>query len=88
MKIKEGYLLRMLGTQPMVVATGQAAQDFKGIVRLHGAAAFLWEQVAERDCTEEDLVEALLTNYDVDRETAQADVAAFVKTIVEEGFVE
>ena len=86
MKIKDGYMLRQLGSQPVVVATGDAAQDFKGLVRLHGTGSFLWEQLADHDCTAEDLVEALLAEYNVDRETAQSDVESFLEIVIEEGF--
>ena len=46
----------------------------------------LWNRLQE-ECTEEDLVNALLAEYQVDRETAAADVKAFVQQMREVGIL-
>ena len=37
--------------------------------------------MAEKDCTEEELVDAILAEYEVDRETVVADVHRIVETL-------
>lgn len=76
MKIKEGYILRKVGTQNVVVAVGEASRDFNGIIRLNETGRFLWEQLSE-DKTEEQLTAALLEHYEVSEDKAKADVKAF-----------
>ena len=39
--------------------------------------------MAEKDCTEADLVEALLAEYEVEREIAERDVHAVVELLKE-----
>lgn len=77
MKIKDGFMLRQVGGQAIVVAVGEASRDFNGIIKLNGVGQFLWEALTE-DTTEEALVEKVLSSYEVEKDVASADVAAFV----------
>ena len=77
MKIKEGFILRKISDTYVVVAVGEAAKDFKGMVTLNETGGFLWEKLSE-GATEEQLVDALLENYDVDKALASTDVKAFI----------
>jgi hypothetical protein len=53
--------------------------DLEGSVylKLNGTGRVLWERLTS-PATEDDLVRALLAAYDIDKERATADVAAFV----------
>lgn len=86
MKIKEGFMLRQVGEQIIVVAVGSASRDFNGIIRLNSVGKFIWEALSE-DLTEIELVAKLLDNYNVDEDTAKADVKAFVNKLEEAGLV-
>ena len=76
MKIRNGFMLRKVGGQNVVVAVGAASRDFNGIIKLNETGAFLWE-LLKSERTPKELTEALLAEYDIDRETAAADVEAF-----------
>ena len=82
MRIKEGYLLREVAGNYIVVAVGEAVKEFNGLVNLNESAAFLWKQL-EEDKTEEQLVAALLGEYEVEEQKAKEDVSAFVKKLQE-----
>ena len=86
MKIKNGLKLREVGGVNIVVAVGEMAASFKGVVRLNATGTFLWKQL-ESDTSESELVASLLEKYDVNEETAKADVYAFVSMIREAGFL-
>ncbi len=77
MKIKDGYILRKVAGQHIVVPIGEAARQFNGMISLNDSGAFLWEQMAE-DTTRNELVEKLLAEYDVDAQKAEVGVDAFV----------
>lgn len=82
MKIKSGFILRNVGGQNVVVAVGAASRSFSGIIRLNETGRFLWEQLnAEK--TEEELCDALLSEYELSAEQARADVSAFVQKLKE-----
>lgn len=77
MRIKKGFLLRKVGGQNVVVAVGEASLEFNGIIRLNDTGKFLWEQLIN-DSTEEQLLAALLNEYDIDEAGAKADIAEFL----------
>ena len=80
MKIKNGFMLRQVGEQTIVVAVGEASRDFNGIIRLNQVGKFLWNALSE-ELDENGLVSKLLEAYDVDQATAQADVGNFVNKL-------
>ncbi len=80
MKIKDGFMLRKVGGQFVVVALGEASRDFNGIIRLNETGKFLWEQLSE-DKTEEQLLAALTAEYETDEAQAKADISDFVESL-------
>ena len=80
MKIKEGFLLRKIASQTMVVAVGQASKEFNGIIRLNPTGEFLWEKL-QSDVTVDELVDAMTAEYDIDEATARADIESFIDTL-------
>lgn len=82
MKIKDGFVLRNVCGEYIVVAVGRQTLDFKGLIKLNESGAFLWEQL-KNDCTEEALLAALLAEYAVEESVAKADVAAFLASLKE-----
>ena len=85
MRIKKDFTIQKVGASYVAVAVGETSKDFHGMVRLNETGAFLWKLLSEKDCTEEDLVEALLGEYEVSREIAARDVHAVVKSLEENG---
>lgn len=87
MKIKDGYMLRSIAGYSVVVPIGDSTLDFNGVINLNETGTTLWKAL-ENDATEEDLVKALLAEYDVDNERALTDVRSFVKKMLEAGLIE
>ena len=78
MKIKEGFLLRDVAGNHVVVPVGQV--DFDGMIKLNETGAFLWNLMS-RDTDADHLVNALLSEYNVDRSAAAKDVEAFLQKL-------
>jgi hypothetical protein len=87
MKIKDGFILREVAGNYIVVAVGDAVKEFNGVINLNETGAFLWERLNEDTCVEA-LVAALLGEYDVDEKTARQAVEAFVQKLNDHGFLE
>ena len=77
MKLKEGFILRQVAGKTVVLPCDDAL-DLNVMITLNGTGAFLWEHL-QAETTQEELVAALLGEYDVDEETARNSVAAFVE---------
>ena len=86
MKIKDGFVLRQVAGQGVVIATGEASTEFSGMVKLNGTGSFIWEKVAE-GLDEDAIAKALTAEYDATPEKAASDVAAFVAKMRENGFL-
>lgn len=86
MKIKEGFLLREVAGETVVIPSGDSL-DLNMMITLNSTGAFLWEKL-QADTTEDALVAALLAEYDVDEATAKEAVQAFVEKLKENDIVE
>ena len=87
MKIKDGFVLRKLADSHIVVPLGNQIGDFGSIIKLSESGAFLWQQL-ECEKTVDELVVALTTEYDVNKEKAKIDVMAFVDKLKSSGLLE
>lgn len=82
MKIKEGFILRKVGIQFVVAATGKASEHFNGMMRLNESGAFAF-RLMQQGITEEELAIRLMEEYEVSEQTARKDVAAFTAALRE-----
>lgn len=87
MKIKDGFSLYQVADSYVVVPDGETPLDFNGMVTLNETGDFLWK-LLEGEHTREQLVEALLEEYDVSPEQAGQSVDCFVAELEENGFVQ
>ena len=85
MKLKEGFLLRQVAGETVVLPSGSEL-DLNMMITLNGTGAFLWK-LLEQETDEQALVSALLASYDVDEATARRCVAAFVQKLNDNGFL-
>lgn len=77
MKTKKGFMLRNVAGRDIVVPIGQASVDFNGVINLNESGAFLWKELA-KGCTYDELLNALLREYDVSEDIASRDIDAFL----------
>lgn len=85
MKIKEGFILRKIAGQTVVLPTG-GDLDLNMMITLNETGAFLWGHLQE-ETDEAALVRALLAEYDVTPEIAAKAVAAFVEKLKKNDFL-
>lgn len=82
MKVKDGFILRKVGRQFVVAATGEASKNFNGMLRLNEEAAFAFE-LLQKGTTQEELISALMEKYAGEEAVVRADVAAFLEKLKE-----
>lgn len=86
MKLREGFLLREIAGDTVVIPTGETV-DLNMMITLNETGRFLWQRL-ETETDEASLTAALLAEYDVDELTAQTHVAAFVRKLKEHEFLQ
>ena len=87
MKIKKGFVLRVVGGEHVVVPVGEMSKTFHGLINLNETGAFLWRFFSEEHTIEE-AIDALCAEYEADREQVTADVHRFVDVLTRNNFCE
>lgn len=81
MKLKEGFILRQVAGENVVLSVS-ADVDLNGMITLNDTGCTLWKRL-EQEAQMSDLTAALLEEYEVDEQTAQAAAARFVEKLKE-----
>lgn len=87
MRIKEGFELREMCGEHIIIATGVANIDFSTVISLNESAAWLWRMVEGKEFTPETLAEMLMQQYEVDEATALTDAEELASRWVNVGIV-
>lgn len=85
MKLKDGFILREVAGEHVVIPSGDAL-DLNMMITLNETGTFLWKNL-ESETDEESLVSALLGEYDVEEPAARKHVSAFVAKLKEHDFL-
>ena len=89
MRIKQGFVLREVCGERVIVGEGLGAINFGKLLALNETAAWLWQQAqAMGDFTIEALAEKLCEEYEVEAGEAKADVEQMVAEWQNVGVVE
>lgn len=80
MKVKEGFIVKKVIDDYVVVPVGDNFMDFSSIINLNETGAFLW-QCMENDITKDELVNLLSKEYEVDVSEVKDDVADFIESL-------
>ncbi len=87
MHVKSGFMLREIAGQSVVVPLGARVVEFNGIMTLSESGALLWRRL-ENGATIEEMVELLLQEYEIDRDTASKDVEEFIDNMASNKLIE
>ena len=89
MKAKKGFITREVCGETVLLATGEENIDFTNIISLNETALFLWEKASQQEAfTVEDMVDWLVSEYEVSREEALSDCQELVSQWAEAGILE
>lgn len=88
MRKKEGFVLRQIANEAVVVGESLELIDFDRLVSLNASAAYIWEAI-DTAAFDVDSVSTLLTKrYEVDKVTATNDAIELLNIWLEAGIIE
>ncbi len=87
MKIKKEFITRTIAEETVVVPTGAAAARLNGMITLNDTGAFIWKFLQEEH-TKEELLAAMLEEFEVDEACAREDIEGFTGVLMEQGMLE
>lgn len=88
MRIKQGYKVREIAGENVVVMPRVNGVDFTRIISLNESSLILWKALEGSDFTVEDVADVLTSNFEVDAATAHQDAARWVERMQECDLVE
>lgn len=80
MKIKDGFLLKEIAGEYIVVPVGENLVDFSAMIALNETGAFLWDKL-KVDKTKKQLINDVLSEYNIDEDTITKDIDEFVEIL-------
>ena len=88
MKIKEGFVLRTVMGETVVIPVGETSEKFHGMIKLNQTGADIWKGVVD-GLSEDEIAKSLMEKYeDVDYETALRGTQKIVGMMKDEGIIE
>lgn len=84
MKIKEGFVLRQVAGDTVVLPAGD--MDINAMITLNETGAFLWQKL-EQEITVDELVAEVLKVYETDEATARPAVEGFIEKLKSHDFL-
>lgn len=77
MKIKKELIKRSIAGETVLVPVGRTVYEANGLFVLNELGDFLWDRLPDAE-NEEQLLAAILEEYEVDEQTARRDLMAFL----------
>ena len=87
MKLKDGIIISTYGNEHICVATGDAAKQFSGMIKMNETAAFICE-LLKQDTSVEKITDALCEEYEVDRDNALKNAENTIDILRKTGLLE
>ena len=82
MRANPDFILRKVGRQYVVAATGKASRDFNGMIRLDESGAYAFG-LLKNEITEQELLAALAQKYGMEEAALRADLTHFLEKLKE-----
>lgn len=89
MKVKNGFNLREVCGENIIIAEGDENIDFSNIISMNESSAYLWQEVQKLDnFTIDTLTQLLCEQYEIDEATAKNDVTTLATQWAAAGIIE
>ncbi len=80
-RARDGFVIHKMMDNYMIIAVGEAAENFHSIIQTNETGAFYWKMI-EKGTTPEALIKAAAERFEgLDETTAKKDIAEFLASI-------
>ncbi len=80
MKLNGTFVIRSIAGETVIVPVGETALRYNGMITTTETGEVIWKML-ENDVTEEEIVDALMEQFEADRETIAGDVQEFLEQL-------
>ena len=82
MKIKEGLKIREIAGEKVLIMHGRAGADMTKLVSFNSTAEWLWNNLIDKEFTEDDVIRLLMEQYQIDSKTAMRDACVWIEQLL------
>ena len=82
MKLDEGFIIRNIAGEDVLVPIGSKVIKFKGLMTMTPVGGYIYRLLMEGK-NESEIIDAILQEYDIDRQTAENDLIEFIANLRE-----
>lgn len=86
MRIEKEFILREIAGDYIIIPTGSTVLEFNGLLTVNEVGVTLWN-LLQKEVSMEDLVEAVVAEYEVEEAVAREDIQKFLDTLTENGIL-
>jgi hypothetical protein len=87
MRLKGEFIVREVAGETLVIPVSKTAADFNGIICLNATGELIWKKLQDGK-NRDDIVEAIVAEFEVSREEASEDVASFLQQLQDNDLLE
>lgn len=87
MKINNQYILREIAGENIIIKDSATEVDMTSIISFNKTAAYLWEELYNKDFQTEDVVAILIDKYGIEQELASKDANNFINVLKSNNFI-
>lgn len=88
MKERDGFELRRVAGQDVIIAKGVNNIDFNKIISMNSSSAYLWKALEGKEFSVENVADALVEKYAIDRAIAIEDAQNVIEQWSKAGILE
>lgn len=87
MRINRQYTLHEVADEHIIMLKSKKGNEMTRVASLNKTSVWLWNELIDKDFSEEDIVGMLLSEFNIDEATAQRDAKQWIKTLCENDLI-
>lgn len=88
MRLNNNFQPCVIGEAEFLIPIGTAVIDVSSLLDLNEVGAYIIDQIKEKDCTKEELIQMIYQEFDADIDQIRADLEHFIEKGQRVGFLE
>lgn len=88
MRIKNGYKIRNIAGESIIVAVGTHNVNLTKVITLNPTSVWLWEELGNDEFDTAKVATLLVENYEIDLSKAKSDAEAWIESLREADLIE
>ena len=87
MKINTEYKLRQIAGETIIIMQGTHGVDMTKVISLNSTSEWLWQNLCDKEFTLSDVVDLLLSKYEIDRATSEQESRNWIENLPKHGII-